>query len=49
MNVWVKRSLLVLVVLILIFGWVLHFHNAAVAGAFAEMGLDAEGGEIYGN
>jgi HlyD family secretion protein len=31
MNVWLKRSLILLVVVILVFGWVLHFHNEKVA------------------
>lgn len=30
MNVWLKRSLILGVVLILVFGWVLHFHNEMV-------------------
>ncbi len=30
MNVWLKRSLILLVVVILVLGWVLHFHNDKV-------------------
>ena len=38
MKTWMKRLVIVLVVVMITFGWVLYFHNAAVAAKLPKWG-----------